>query len=222
MKLFKYTQFIKESNEDIHSICKKWGIKNYTINEEGSIDVDYDVDLTDKGLTELPLKFRNVSGDFYCDNNKLTTLKGSPISVGGVFHCSDNQLTSLLGSPISIDSDFYCSRNNITSLEGIPQMRTGNINSYGNNLRDVKGIKEGWRGRLGIISLFNSNTNDPPVYEIFKLFPRERWDEVVEFLNEYDVIRDGEIVVLQALEMVFHEMGLDVPEIEYIKGYEVI
>ena len=61
-----------------------------------------------------------------------------------------------------------------------------------------------------------------PVFEIFKIFPNDRKDEVIEYLNEYDVIRDGKYVVLQALEEVFYEMDLDCPEIEYIEGYEII
>ena len=60
-----------------------------------------------------------------------------------------------------------------------------------------------------------------PVHEIFKLFPEERCDEVIEYLNEYDVIRDGKVVILQALELVFYEMGLEVPEIDQIEGYEI-
>jgi len=242
MKLFKYNQFIKESNEDIHSICKKWKIENYTINEDLSIDVDGDVDLISKDLTELPLKFRNVSGGFYCYNKRgitsnfqLTTLEGSPKEVGGDFYCVNNKLTNLIGSPNKVGRNFYCCDNQLTNLEGAPkevgrdfacsdnklktlkgitQMRSGYIYCDNNNLKDVKGIKEGWRGRLFI--------GNNPVFEIFKLFPKERFDEVVEYLNEYDVIRDGDKVILQALEMVFHEMDLDIPEIEYIEGYEII
>ena len=60
-----------------------------------------------------------------------------------------------------------------------------------------------------------------PVYEIFKLFPEERWDEVIEYLNEHEVFRDGKVVVLAALELVFHEMGLEVPDIEEIEGYQI-
>ena len=63
-----------ENFKDIDSICQKFGIKNYIINSDGSIDVDGNVDLTDKGLTKLPLKFRNVGGYFYCGYNQLTTL----------------------------------------------------------------------------------------------------------------------------------------------------
>jgi hypothetical protein len=214
MKLFKYNQFIKESNEDIHSICKKLGIENYTINEDKSIDIDGHVDFFSLLLTELPLKFRNVSGHFYCFSNKLTSLEGSPISVGGNFYCNNNKLTNLLGSPKEVGGDFHCNGNKLTNLEGITQIRSGDIICYDNNIKDVKGIKEGWRGNLYI--------HHNPVFEIFKLFPKERFDEVVEYLNEYDVIRDGDKVILQALEMVFHEMDLDIPEIEYIEGYEII
>ena len=246
MKLFKFKSFLR--NRSIDSICKKWKIENYTINEDGSIDLKGTVHLFRNKLTKLPLKFRNIikcpqkelnpllnDGDFYCGDNKLTSLEGSPISVGGgfycnnnkltnligspkevggVFSCEKNQLTSLLGSPKSVGGGFYCYDNGLTSLEGITQIRSGDIICYDNNLRDVKGIKEGWRGRLAI--------NNNPVYEIFKLFPKERFDEVVEYLNEYDVIRDGKVVVLQALEQVYYEMDLDLPEIEYIEGYEII
>jgi len=36
MKLYKYQKFL-ESVEDIHSICKKYGIEDYTVNEGGSM-----------------------------------------------------------------------------------------------------------------------------------------------------------------------------------------
>lgn len=53
------------NKEDIDTICKKFGIKNYTINEDSTIDVDGNVDLRNKGLTKIPLKFGKVSGKFY-------------------------------------------------------------------------------------------------------------------------------------------------------------
>ena len=105
-----------ENFEDIDSICQKFGIKNYTINSDGSIDVDGNVDLIDKGLTKLPLKFRNVTGDFDCRNNKLTSLEYAPLSVGGGFFCNHNQLTSLEGGPQSVGGGFYCDDNPVESI----------------------------------------------------------------------------------------------------------
>ena len=37
-----------ESFEDIDEICRKYNIINYTINSDGTIDVDGNVDLSDK------------------------------------------------------------------------------------------------------------------------------------------------------------------------------
>ena len=220
MKLFRYKNFIKESKEDIDYIsgvikrkCKKYGIENYTINDDGSIDVDGDVDLNRNGLTKIPLKFRKVSGYFCCSYNQLTSLSGSPSEVGGEFYCYDNKLTSLEGSPEKVGGYFDCSDNQLTSLEGISKYIYKQIDCEDNQLRDVKGVKDGWRGEVWI--------DDNPVYQIFKLFPNERWDEVIEYLNEYEVIRDGKVVVLQALEIVFHEMSLEVPEIDQIEGYQI-
>ena len=84
-----------ESFEDIESICNKYGITNYTINDDGSIDVDVDVSINHKKLTRLPLKFRNVSGKFDCFYNNLTSLEGCPVNVGKSFYCYNNELTTL-------------------------------------------------------------------------------------------------------------------------------
>jgi hypothetical protein len=98
----------------ISLICEKYNITNYTINGEGSIDVVGDVDLYDKGLTELPLTFNKVTGWFDCSNNQLTTLKGCPRWVGRYFDCNINQLTSLEFSPDYIGGYFDCRYNELT------------------------------------------------------------------------------------------------------------
>jgi hypothetical protein len=235
MRLYRYQNFIKESKEDIHSICRKYSIQNYIVNEDGTVDVDGSVNFYNIGLTELPIKFRfrNVSGHFSSSNNKLTSLEGSPRSVSGIFNCCNNELTSLEGSPRSVGGDFYCDsnkltslsgaprevgdnfvcyNNKLTSLEGISKYISGGIYCKDNQLRDVKGVPDGWRGEFYV--------EGNPVYEIFKLFPQERWDEVIEYLNEYEVIR-GNVIAFAALEIVFYEMGLEVPEIEKIEGYDI-
>jgi hypothetical protein len=74
----------------------------------GIIDVDGNVSLI-KRISKLPVQFGNVSGDFNCDRNKLTTLQGAPKSVGGDFNCDRNQLTTLQGAPSSVGGYFNCS-----------------------------------------------------------------------------------------------------------------
>ena len=97
----------------ISLICKKYKITNYTINDDGSIDVDGNVILYDENLTELPLTFNRIDGDFNCGNNRLSSLKGGPKWVGGYFSCSNNRLSSLEFSPYYVGSDFYCINNKL-------------------------------------------------------------------------------------------------------------
>ena len=92
----------------ISLICKRYKITNYTINDDGSIDVNGDVYLINKGLTELPLIFNRVTGEFDCSRNRLTSLKGSPRWVGRYFDCGNNRLASLEFSPDYVGDGFYC------------------------------------------------------------------------------------------------------------------
>ena len=64
-----------------------------------------------KGLTEFPPNFVEVTGYFYCGNNKLTSLEGCPQTVGRQFYCDYNQLTSLEGCPQTVGGGFYCYNN---------------------------------------------------------------------------------------------------------------
>jgi hypothetical protein len=98
----------------ISLICKKYGIKNYTINDDGSIDVNGNVDLYYMELTELPLVFNRVNGYFRCSYNKLTTLEGCPKWISGNFSCSYNNLTSLEFGPDYVGSNFWCNDNKLT------------------------------------------------------------------------------------------------------------
>jgi hypothetical protein len=98
----------------ISLICKQYGIENYTVNDDGSIDVNGSVDLYGYQLTELPLVFNKVTGYFSCSYNNLTTLKGSPKWVGGYFSCYNNYLTSLEFSPDYVGGYFSCDYNNLT------------------------------------------------------------------------------------------------------------
>ena len=98
----------------ISLICKKYGIENYTINDDGTIDVNGDVNLWIKGLTELPLTFNKVTGYFNCGYNNLTSLKGCPRWIGGNFDCGNNRLASLEFSPDYVGGHFWCEWNRLT------------------------------------------------------------------------------------------------------------
>jgi hypothetical protein len=125
-----------EEYSSIDAICKKYGIKNYTINPDGTVDVDGNVNLF--GLKKLPIKFGKVSGRFDCSYSQLTTLEGSPKEVGGWFNCSYNQLTTLEGAP-KVVGNFDCRNNQLTTLEGAPKVVGGGFNCYNNQLTTLEG-----------------------------------------------------------------------------------
>ena len=108
------------TEQEIHTICEKYNIKKYSINPDGSIDVDGNVNLIKMNLSEIPLKFNKVSGYFNCSYNKLTSLKGSPKEVGSFFTCYDNKLNDLKYAPNRIESWFDCSVNNLKNLKNSP------------------------------------------------------------------------------------------------------
>ena len=77
--------------------------------------VDGNVWLTGGEWTEIPvwLKDVEITGNFICSFNKLTTLKNCPQNIGGYFWCYNNLLTSLEGCPKIIERGFYCDNNKV-------------------------------------------------------------------------------------------------------------
>jgi hypothetical protein len=114
-----------------------------TINPDGTVDIEGDCELKlGKKVNQLPVKFGEVSGNFDCNDNQLTSLVGAPQSVGGYFGCYNNQLTSLEGAPQSVGGDFYCGDNQLTSLVGAPQSVGGGFSCHSNQLTSLEGVPQ--------------------------------------------------------------------------------
>ena len=73
--------------QQLIDFCKEYKIYEYTINDDRSISVEGDVDLSSLICDKIPYKFLNVSGKFICPKTILT-LENSPESVGQ-FICKD-------------------------------------------------------------------------------------------------------------------------------------
>lgn len=107
------------NKKDIDAWCKAMHISEYVIYDDLSIKVFQDVDISNKKLTSIPVKFLETTGNFKCYNNNLTTLKNVPDIVGATFDCSFNKLVSLEHSPKIVKINFNCSYNQIKSLKHI-------------------------------------------------------------------------------------------------------
>jgi len=202
-----------ESHDEIHRICKEYDIENYTINGDGTIDVDGDVDLEDKGLTELPLKFNKVTGGFYCAYNQLTSLEGSPKEVDGFFECNNNKLITLKGCPKHVSGHFSCHDNQLISLEGVLNIGDSLFCQHNQliNLDHLPNVSiyiyMGWNPVSSIV-----------VSWIFD--PKQRWERW-EYFQDLNIIQ-GDKVILERLKE-FHEvMEIKMPDLNEIKKYYTI
>ena len=143
MKLLKQlredqSQFLQTIDE-IEEWLRTYRIRNYTINDDLSVDVNDHVYLVSKGLSAFPIQFGEVSGFFYCNANKLVSLIGSPRHAGGDFFCDNNPLETLIGSPLSVDGMFRCSYNYLESLKGAPREVNGVFRCSHGRLKSLKG-----------------------------------------------------------------------------------
>jgi len=144
-KQFKLILENIQSREEIKVLLKKYhidlsnfDIKNYTINDDGSVDIDGNINLCDMDLSELPFKFGKIKGNFICSYNQLTSLIGAPQEVGGNFSCTNNQLTNLISAPKNVEGNFDCSKNQLTSLKGVSQEMKGTFYCSNNQLTSLK------------------------------------------------------------------------------------
>ena len=161
-----------ESFDDIYQICRKYDLDRYTINQDGSVDVNGDVDLSNYNLKKIPLMFNKVSGHFTMFDNKISSLKGSPKEIiGGDFTTTYNNLTTLEYGPKIVSGVYRCKFNKLVNLHGFPEYfdPERSTNFYGNH-----------------------------VYEILDLVLDQ--EKFIKWLNEYDVIRDGNKIVEMRLE----------------------
>jgi len=88
-------------------------VKNYVINDDLSISVNANVDLSFMNIIEFPsyIKFDKVSGYFDCSENKLISLRGCPREVIGNFYCYNNKIDSLNYCPEEVTGKFFCQGN---------------------------------------------------------------------------------------------------------------
>ena len=62
----KFNQF----DSEVERICRRYRIRNWNLNSDTNlVDVDGNVNLTNKGLNKIPLRFGKVSGDFLIGGN---------------------------------------------------------------------------------------------------------------------------------------------------------
>jgi len=117
-------------------------MKFVEIHDDMSVSVHADVDMSQKGLTSIPVKFVTVDGDFDCSLNKLNNLYNAPSFVTGDFDCSCNKIYTLIDGPTHVAGGYYCSENFLTTLDGYPILCKRAFDASKNHIYTLKGVPE--------------------------------------------------------------------------------
>jgi hypothetical protein len=179
---FPYDFIEKDRIETI--VSDHWLNFDYRINSDHTIDVIGDVVFPDFAsfLTELPLRFNYVSGNFDCSRLvNLSSLKGSPVHVHGTFNCAFTKITSLEYVPESAGVLVF--DNNISSLA------TGNRNCKFNHVHML---------------MINSNPQNSLSREIIN--NKEYFPLILKYQNYFDVWDDNGAFNARGFDMLIAEI----------------
>ncbi len=138
MKFIKSYKIFESKDLELDKKLNKLYISAYTLNEDGSIDTDQDVVLSDINLTEIPFKFNKSNYSFSVFYNKLTSLKNCPKYIEKWFNCSHNKLESLEFGPEYVGYSYYCNSNQLITLEGCDKTINGNFDCSSNLLTTLE------------------------------------------------------------------------------------
>lgn len=131
----------QEELSAIEAACRKYGLKDYHIQNDGLVNVTGYVDLSNYKFTEIPIKFNRVSGNFNMSSTYVLTLHGCPKYVGGDFTIEYGyNLTSLEGGPEEVDGSFFCQNTPIISLKGAPKTVRHNFRCDKTRISNLIGI----------------------------------------------------------------------------------
>jgi hypothetical protein len=164
-------------------LCEKHKITNYTINIDGTLNIDGDAifSVTEERISELPLKFSYVKGHFICCNNNLTTLKGFPDFVDGSVRIDSNKLTSLYGCTKKVGGSFICSNNDLASLEHCPESVGLNFSCSDNKITSLNHFPSALGGN------FTCNKN-PNIFSDFQFEQGTFIDLVANYHGDVNIL----------------------------------
>lgn len=239
-----------EDHKNINKVCREFLITNYHINNDGTIDVFQDVILSRMKIKNLPIKFNNIDGSFFCndcgletlegcpkivkgrfncDFNKLTTLKGGPEEAQEIYSCSYNRLKNLIGSPKYFNGEFHCNDNKLETLEGCPIQITEELECSNNLLKSLEGCPND-------VPIINCQYNQiylidglPEECQVVNAFENPIWDIMLLFSANYQEFKKsitdynfirGNKIIKSRFKEALDEYKINLPI--QINGYEYI
>ena len=131
----------------IHANIANWltthGVSSYTINSDGSVDVNGDLDLAGCRYNKLPVKFNKVTGDIHITKSSLKTLEGLPKVIEGDFELYGVDLDNLANGPSLVKGSLNLEQAKIGSWTGSSIREVGgNLNLSSCKSSELKGMPD--------------------------------------------------------------------------------
>jgi hypothetical protein len=144
LKTYRLFETLTALTKEQKGFLNEFTTGSWSLNPQtGKVDVNGTFNCSEEGLMNLKgIEFGNVSVDFHCNGNRLTSLEGAPQTVGGYFDCNYNVLTDLKGAPQKVGESFYCSNNRLTDLKGAPETVERSFDCSDNDLTSLKGAPQ--------------------------------------------------------------------------------
>lgn len=196
--------------DEISAWLIRYGIKDFTILNNNTVDVPSDVRLSNSlgNLLKLPLKFNKVDGHFDISDNELNSLDGCPEYVKGDFIAHKNELSSLKGSPKEVDGNFIVLQNNINSLKYSPLLIKGDFICSHNPIQDLDDLNsvEGYIFTGFFLAKIKHQKFNYKNFITYKY----KGDDVINYLNDNCVVYTEEEIAFEntrnSLKKVISEM----------------
>ncbi len=132
-------KFIKDiKNFGLSRKLKDFGVTEYALNEDGSVDINENIYLNGRRLNKIPFKSNRVNGYFDISRNQLTSLKNCPKYISDKFDCSLNGLISLEFGPEYVGKGYWCCHNKLETLKGCVSEVYGNFHCFKNKLTSLE------------------------------------------------------------------------------------
>ena len=103
----------KRRRREIADELRSLGVRSFSVNDDMTVTVTGDVDISRRGLSSLPpnVRFQRIRGSFDASENKFSNMRGFPTIIDGNLFVHKNNLTSLDGCPLEVRGKFFCHAN---------------------------------------------------------------------------------------------------------------
>lgn len=217
-------------HKEIKVLCTKYRIVNFRINSDYSIDVFGDVNLSNKNLNRIPIKFDEIYGNFECNFNNLKDLTNCPRIIHGNFSVYSNQIKDLSIHPEYIQGCFQIGQNKIKEATTFPIV--GNTLQIDSNLLEhlsYDGRVIATNNKIYSVDNFNTVLSNVgvllknPIYELIKYITDAHFyllgksvsdtnvqsaNDVLEKIIEFEIVKDTNVIDTISLNSLFDYYGI--------------